>query len=416
VYLITETPRFRDWVQQFDAADRDTARALVDALTLVSAEEFEHGLMETVEKWVAELAPSGLTPVALYPVQEFPSGFCSLFDGSGKPLPLCGQPGSEGRTASIATRIHDVESTTFLNRPSIEEMREKRCRTVLFLDDLVGSGDRAADFVRRFRVHPTIKSWLSLGYITLGIATYAINETAEQPVSKELGGEDNLRFWRRPMYGPTLGAPGTRARTEHLCRTYARRANLYSQGGALDPLGYRNANTGMVFEHGCPNNAPLVLRHWRGAWQPLFGPARTGPKDLSPCFRADAIPSRTQDQLLLLGQRRLAEGDWRRLTSAESWNRLLVLAAIHQRMHSAVVGPPGLSYLDAVRRLHRLAGVPIPHCQTAVDWLIDNGLLTDSWRITETGRAVLAYARRRRFLVEKEMPLREDYYFPHVLR
>lgn len=80
-----------------------------------------------------------------------------------------------------------------------------------------------------------------------------------------------------------------------LCEKYA----AYADRSAVS-LGYRGSATHVVFEHGCPNNAPVILWEKNG----LF-PNRSIPAEMRPCFDEDGTV-RAIEGLWSAGQRKLA--------------------------------------------------------------------------------------------------------------
>ena len=92
--------------------------------------------------------------------------------------------GSEVRVANIIRNICRSDPEKFLNHPEIRSMREAKCRAIVFVDDFIGSGDRAREFLNGFWLKPTITSWLSLKYIEFHVVAYSGTEDGINRVSK----------------------------------------------------------------------------------------------------------------------------------------------------------------------------------------------------------------------------------------
>lgn len=147
---LLSTARGRQWLSQFELADQEIARKAVRSLTLVSHNEFERNLISLVEKHAAE--ENGL--VALFAVREIcpdaPFFVQSTRDGVVDALSSGVDHGSEARIATIIRNLCKSAPDKFMNHPTIEEMRSRKCGAIFFLDDFIGSGDRVVDFCKAF--------------------------------------------------------------------------------------------------------------------------------------------------------------------------------------------------------------------------------------------------------------------------
>jgi hypothetical protein len=182
-------------------------------------------------------------------------------------------------------------------------MRAERIKHMVLVEDFIGSGTRISSFLQK-RMHPSIKSWISYGWIKLWIVAYSgltDGVWAIRACGYKLS-EDSFRFVIPPSYA--------RAHFDEAMLEFCVR-NSWRTNRSKIPLGFGNGATNLIFEHGCPNNAPVVL--WspgkrlppRGEkFQPLF-PNRGIPTELRQAFGAPT-PQVAPEILWNAGQYRLA--------------------------------------------------------------------------------------------------------------
>ena len=248
---LSETARGQDSINQFDLPDRELAPRLLDSLVLVSGIEFERQLVSLL----TETARNAAGPASFSPVREWPDPSDPYLReneeadavGSG------GDIGSEGRVAAIVRGLCRTNPSQFLNHPSIREMRNAKCRLIVLVDDFVGSGDRVAEFYAALWAHSTIKSWHSLGLIKFVLVAYSATSRGEGRVAKllDLGPElvrgcptfQDLPISRTERSALLAGLKSYAERTEH----------------PHCPLGYGDTGAALVFEHGCPDNVPVIF-------------------------------------------------------------------------------------------------------------------------------------------------------------
>ena len=165
------TERGETWINSFLPRDRETARWLVDGLTLVSLSTFSRAIQRMV---ITEFEASG-GPIALFAIREV-NAHVSYFQQAAiknksvqfvSPVASSANIGSEGHVASIIRQIAKGDPRMFLNHPTIDEMRKRQCRSILAIDDLIGSGHRTRKFLDAIWLDRTIRSWWSLGYASL---------------------------------------------------------------------------------------------------------------------------------------------------------------------------------------------------------------------------------------------------------
>jgi len=400
------TPRCKDWLTQFDARDQETAKRLVDSLTLVSHSAFERGLTKLIQGHADELDG----PVALFASREIDPNV-SLFQQAevsgpakyNKKVVTAIAPGSdvgsEARVAAMIRNIAKAAPSKFLNHPAIEEMRAARCRAIYIVDDFIGSGKRVREFLTGIWNDASIRSWHSLKYIRLFVLAYSATDKGLRVVQRAPG---------KPRVDIVRGCPtihempwprSLKRSVTKLCQTYGVRTSRPKM-----VLGFADTMATLVFEHGSPNNVPAIL--WASqtdnAWIPLF-PGRTvlGPE--ASAFPPEITRRDPSDILRGVGQKRLA-GSGALSRRGEAGATILVvlgLLAKGVRRTTSVSYATGLSREDCARILER-----------CVKW----GFVTTLHRVTAAGLAELRYAKSEDISPAYIPPKGEDDYYPKKLR
>lgn len=382
---LADHPLSRDWIAQFDAGrDRSSAARFLDSLHLVSSTAFE----SHIERSLVNLQRDIGERIAVFPVAPpTPAGILgyNLFAGGiadpaaqkqGREVGRRRKFGSEDRVghflSKLQSRLAPRENGPSLIecQPTLNQVRTQGIRHLVLLDDISGSGKRLTDFWSEFP--RTYKSLLSYKKVHLWVVLYAITDSALRQIQRKL---PNL-----PLENVRTVTPATNLNMGldldlvALLNKYSTRANL--QGAAL---GYRGSAAGVVFEHGCPNNAPALL--WRfgaGNWRPLF-PNRGVPADLRSCFVA-TTNLRSPEVLWKVGQAKVAltilEAAERNLLSADHRLMITVLALIRS----------GVAHANIVKRLMLRSGELELVRRKATELLLLN---SDDDRLTELGGDLL---------------------------
>ncbi len=245
---------------------------------LISNSDFERHLDETLDRLLADL---GDKVVSLFSVPEMISEERQKRSRE-KTLRQAGS--SSDRIRHYLENFARVREQRVRTHQTIESMRAERIKHMVLVEDFIGSGTRISSFLQK-RMHPSIKSWISYGWIKLWIVAYS-GLTDGVWAIRRCGyklSEDSFRFVIPPSY--------TRAHFNEAMLEFCVR-NSWRTNRSKIPLGFSNGATNLIFEHGCPNNAPVVL--WspgkrfppRGEkFQPLF-PNRGIPTELRQAFGA----------------------------------------------------------------------------------------------------------------------------------
>ncbi|TCM07449.1 hypothetical protein [Sphingomonas sp. PP-CC-3G-468] len=399
----SETDRGKAWLGNFSEDEQVAARLLLDGLDLVGADRLRADLHLKIEALAATL-PS---PIALVPVRAVDGGqsYHPLHSRDSRPqlLPSTSFPGSEALIGNLAASLRrgSENDGPFVAAPSLRNMRAARCRTVLFVEDFSGSGDRILAFDKAFRRHPTIRSWLSRKWIDVHVVAFAATSDATRRLVRHFGA-DRVHVHRMcPTFADRPWTGEERQAVEKLCRDH------YVETGKAGAYGYGNSRGMMAFVHSVPNNLPPILwqagRRVGHGWRSFFE-NQAVPSDLFTLF-GDASPEqRAERTLMLLGQRRLAAGGWRAVAGAQTTRILLVLSALSRRPAS-------------IARVMSLTGMAHSEVKAVVEASRAWGLVGTTLRLTDAGLNELKHAKR--FPLRDEIiPLHGSHepYYPRSLR
>jgi len=260
----------KSWLVQFGSSDKDIAEKIDASLTLVSHSEFERAIQSSLEKTASE----NDLPIAFYAVREvdkqnsYFEQYTNTTTGNIDALVHGSDHGSEARIAAIIRNYSKTDSNKLLNHPSLQELRNKKCRAIVFVDDFIGSGKRTYEFIESFWNDPTFVSWLSLKYLKIIVVSFSATERGMKHVSKHKAKPEVIVERSCPTFRNMPWGQALRNSVLNVCKRYGRRT---SRSHFWD--GYGHESVALVFEHGCPNNAPAIL--WapikgKKRWEPLF--------------------------------------------------------------------------------------------------------------------------------------------------
>lgn len=446
---LSETHQAGAWLRQFDDADMPVAARLLDDLTVVTPTQFSTRMRALVERALG----TDRRAVALYPVWEvagktarsgevlepwesiFPLGAISpdLLTGdvpdldasagirgsrrrqqkrrrSTVPDPRKGIGGSVGGAIQLIGEVQKAfVGRRLLDRPALHVLRAEKCRTIILVDDVIGSGERVERYLAAFYRHRTIKSWFSYPGLDFVVVCYAASDVALR----------RLRAYRRPK-GHTRPHPVRVEFDQHLyrgrsfwseaearsmtalCEKYAPRTSRPTL-----PLGFGKTFSMIVFPHGAPNTAPAIL--WAenpGRWRALF-PNRAVPSSLLREFdqvQRDPAGASLPETLVRMGQLRLAGGDWARYATP-TYRRLVLLLGVLSR---------GFRHPDRIAEITEMTRT---ECLRLVAVARRFELVRPDGGLSPRGVLELDYARTVGALPWEPSPLREEQrYFPSALR
>lgn len=395
----SETERGKLWLSNFKVHEQPAAKRLLDNLDFVGQDELRNSLTRFVVKLSRQI--SG--PIALVPVRETAPGqsyYAHDRNAAPRLLQSGSFPGSEAIVANIITNLRrrDGNRGTFVASPSLANMRNARCRTILLMDDYSGSGTRLLSFLSSFRQHRTIRSWGSYKLLTFMVATYATTEVSYKVLVANLGKANVHTVRVASTFTEQDWSEDEHEAVIQLCRNHMDAATKY-------PFGFLDTRGMTVFSHSVPNNIPYILRRRSsGSWKGFFE-GEVVPDDILPLFSQPKRALRLEAALSRMGQEKLQTGHWKLIAGPFLKETVLVLAAVAHRARDvhAVCNATSLS-TDDVNHI-------VLRCR---EWGLIDRL---SLRLTDTGRTELGHAKKMgldttRILLNGS----DEFYYPQQLR
>lgn len=432
--LPSETTRGRAWLTNFSALDQPSMRLLIDSLQIASPSQTHVGVRTQLELLETNLQDGTGLLLPVLSIEDLERSLAELarlnsptpLESSAQPgtrgrsasgnvhtawetyqpgMPILSTPGSEGATGNLIRELTGDrpgrEPSCWLHpASSIATLRRQHCRLVVLVTDYSGSGRQVVEFARTILRNPRIRSWRSLGWLRVAVASYAISQTARAAIVKS-GFIDQISV---TVPAQSLNnAPwtdGERKEIERVCRQYAPRRQRNSA------LGHKGSG-GLFMTHiSVPNNLPKVLSRQPPGWQPfLDGPTgRIVPRELieeladfAPSHRDPADIAEAANQLRL--SRALKSGRLR----APADQLLALLALLAHRNH-------------AVLDLSRIMGLSETQLQAMVAFLEHVGFLSEDLTVTKRGRDELKNSKRLKRIATAGLDGSQDPYYPQSLR
>lgn len=279
--LISETEEAKNWISQFDEYDKAIARNFLNSIKYVSSNEFE----KNIHDQLLSLTDNQTKRLGVYPIIKSQEGEAQqrIFIGqSNANTPASTNKrknnqrkiyGSEDRVGHVLENISRAYKknngvSTIEIIPTLHSVMCQKIKRIVLIDDICGSGRRIIDFYRK-EIPSILKRYISLNIIELYIILYTTTNAGKQNVF------NNINYFKQHPERFIIAYPENNITKRDeifmkLCSKYYSRHFVDKGVG----LGYRNSFSKIVFEHGCPNNAPAILHEFnnskRNKWNALF--------------------------------------------------------------------------------------------------------------------------------------------------
>lgn len=424
---IASDSRARAWLEQFHLGDRSRAQKLLEAFAFISRDDFIDQMRamllregETVKGTIALYAERELRHRLGKPHRLFKETKRSVKRATGAKGPDAVKPtkaydpsvGSEGIVAQMISQLCQEYPRKFLNHPGPDQIRKKRARAFWVVTDLIGSGDRALNYLEAAWLVRSVRSWWSGKLIKLAVMAYSATASGERWVARH----SSKPAIHIVLPCPTIDTSFSTKEAEQmkmLCTAYdptdgePGHAPWVWQGPSL---GYGNTGALLVFAHGAPNNVPLMFhkasRDKKKTWTPLF-PARVSAGISKDVFGIDLTAESISARLDNLGDKSLAKSKAVLKSDMQTGQTFLLLSALLQplRLNDRVLASrTGL-------KIHELTGL--------LRKMMQYGWIDSQRRLTDQGYSQLAHARKQELLVIAPMPVGNpelEPYYPTSLR
>jgi hypothetical protein len=285
--ILHKSPEVLAWLEQVHLQDQAIMAGMLLSLRFVSHDDYAGWLRSEIDKF------NNLGPIALYSVGKLKKGK-SYWNAQNlpEPRPACSQ-GSEDFVYSIISTIVKENRIDRYDHPSIVELKTKKIKKIVLIDDSVGSGDRISSFICAMMESKSFRSWWSYGKLHIHILTYGRNRSAESNIINSVFGSDH--YTRKFPKSKKIFFASTFVFDEHY---KASRWGLNFQQAEqfclnlsnvpiTSRLGYGEVMSNLVFFHSVPNNIPGFFWRKTKSWTPLF-PGRTLPTWVMQAFSPGA--------------------------------------------------------------------------------------------------------------------------------
>ncbi len=351
------------WLRQFSLLDQEIGRQMLRRLRLVSTREFRAGISREIIRLLDDLNGEN---AALFSVKETRSEQNVPTEGEEEAQPRRVPGSSADLVRYLNENFFRVYGKRVQAQPTLSQMRADRIKNVVLIDDLIGSGKQISDYLGK--MEPTLKSWISFKWTKLWIIAYGGLDVGVQNVSrnKRFGlTSDRIRLVtpaQRPSEYLTLPM-------QEFCNRNAKLTRHRHM-----PMGFHNGGVGMIFEHSCPNNAPVVLWSRGRKFNPLF-PNQGVPPELEPAFYDENV-NRVRHQ-------------------GSQWRLLLMLGLASRSRWKDV-------------RIARVLGIPVAEVESNRSEAQLIGLVDDrTLQLTPLGRALLDKIRASALKMQKTRKRRQ---------
>lgn len=266
---INQAPEIRAWLSQFDAGQQQIAKMLLHHLRFVSRDAFSSWLRRAVGK-----LPKGELH-ALYSVRKLEQEQTAFWSLSGDPVARPGtSQGSEDLVYSLISGLVRSSNGLFLDHPSLLNLKEKKVRSYVLVDDSIGSGDRVSGFINAMLMHPTFLSWWSFGWVKIHVISFARPREAEAKIIDKVRGSshgkrklrkvDKIKFTSEIVYETDW----YEARWGKEYKSIIDLCEQITDISRWECFGYGDVMANIVFHHSVPDNLPGMLwcsnENWRG--------------------------------------------------------------------------------------------------------------------------------------------------------
>lgn len=369
---LRDLPMVRDWLNQFEVPDVYLAEHMLRRIRYVGFEEFEAWLQASVRDLLNEiLEKEGRVAVAIFPVAKpFIHNFNKDKD---EKLPN----DSAGRIAhSLKNLERDLPDYVELT-PRLDSMRKRKIKHIIFVDDFVGTGDR---FTKSWRetVPPSIKSWCSRGWCKIWFLTFAAHASGLKRIVR------NVRPMSLKQIRSNLTIEGSFFEENSGISAVLRKYGALL-GSARQVMGYGGLACPVVFQHGCPNNVPLILwvrpsKASRIKWRPLF-PDRSVAVAVYPLFTEALGTQAMPEELWMAGNFDLALNVLEKISQYKESHQLLLTLGLLAKGYSA-------------KKIKNTLVMSVAEFATLLNELRVGGLIDSDDVVARFGRDVIARATR----------------------
>ncbi|WP_432207369.1 phosphoribosyltransferase-like protein [Burkholderia pyrrocinia] len=281
---VLKTATRGEWLDQFSSSDRPFAEKLLNAVHVVSHDEF-FNVMCTLIMGAFDRKEGA---VGLYPEREVRKRlgvphrlFKERLSARKRPsrkkkrsafgeapavfARMRGdriEVGSEGVVASLIGQLARRQPNRYVSVPGPGLIRKKHIRHFAVVTDFIGSGDRICDYLNSAWSVRSVRSWHSSKLIRFTVFAYSGTRQGVARIKNHPSSPTIVTAREAPTIRTQFDRPDWSA-LRNICVKYNR-------GLPSRALGYQNGEVLLSFKHGCPNNVPAIFHDDTDKWKPIF--------------------------------------------------------------------------------------------------------------------------------------------------
>ena len=244
-HSVTQTT-IQSWLEQFDAADRDLAARVLDAVEYFKPERIGAAFRSALQS---------LTGWSANPANRTGRWFF---------VPFAGSAGTSGDAMLYQFRLaNNLDNRgsdgMFIYRSELVAQKLTAIDTVVFLDDLTATGQQVC----------TVWDEHFAELVVGAGRVYLVVVVAGKGARKEIKEKTELRL----VPGHQLDLKDTLFGDDCACFTDAEKDRLLHYAKIADvkkPMGFGDCGYLLVFQHRCPNNSVPILHENHSKWLGLF--------------------------------------------------------------------------------------------------------------------------------------------------
>lgn len=402
---LAHTKRAEAWLENFAPADQPAAKLLLASITVIGETAFRADMKALLRQVSSSLAPAS---VATFAAQSVPR----LLRSTGyytDPTQL--EPtGSELIIENILRKSR--RRTKFMVSPSKDALLSQRADVLLFVADVLASGDELIGFIDFVYRNPSIRSWHSSEHVRFEVAAHTVSDAASDRIrrDKRIAGVHYLEVDR--TLDRSAWSMKERAEVEDLCVRYADDPDAaFGRGGVRSMI---------AFGHTFGNGLPRILLQSHGpagaAWTSFLATGRDDgldPEDerLVSGFRPRFDMAGVLDGLRLQRATRALQKQERITLEIVGSGSIQGEAAIAELIVALRLG------LRDDLQLMRATGTSSAELAKTKQRALTLGLIAADMRVTPEGASYIRRTGRNRQAVRQQQPTRvPGPYYPQQLR
>ena len=379
-------PATQEWLAQFHPIDQPMVTELLEAILLVGRDAFSDGL----RKLVKERISAGIGHVGLYAERELrkykgvPNALFKSTRTKHKrafglgPAPVKSTKaydpsvGSEGIVAQLITELCREDKRQVFNHPGPDVIRKYKIRRFFVLTDLIGTGNRARNYVESAWKVRSVRSWHAMKFLRIEVIAYAATSRGAARVCAHRS---------KPHVSMVSPCPTIDTTFSQIKRKYVKEICVRADPVGpdfVDSIGYCGQGALIAFGHGMPNNAPRMFYKSSARWTALFPERVTA--EIASLFENLETAESIARRLRAMRQIRLAKSPWLNDAKPAMWKLMLVMAAVSNgpRSPTAIAERCKLKLFEAEALLTEALRL---------------GWMNAVHRLTEAGHAQIAHAK-----------------------